>query len=217
MAKYAYGHSRYSLPHRSQPLLRAPLARSLRNMGMSWFSGCRAIRSGSLRVGGRSAARRPHSRYATAVCGSTVPCFPCAARWKRKVEQEDGSEVTAARFLETLPNESQASDLRLDNRGSLDDTRVFVVPASGASSPVGDNPRRLPRQPASRNRPRESVSSRSRTSSGAPMWCWGRGIFRSCGGPSQWASALRPSRFLSAHSLTRQPKKGRKFQRGAGA
>jgi signal peptidase I len=55
-----------------------------------------------------------------------------------KVEAEDGSEVRANRFVETLPNGKEHPIFKLDARGELDDTKVFVVP-EGQIFVMGDN------------------------------------------------------------------------------
>jgi signal peptidase I len=54
------------------------------------------------------------------------------------VESEDGDEVTAPRLVETLPNGREHPIFKLDAKGSLDDTRVFVVP-EGHVFVMGDN------------------------------------------------------------------------------
>jgi signal peptidase I len=55
-----------------------------------------------------------------------------------KVESEDGEEMTARRFVETLPNGVEHPIFKLAARGSLDDTEAFVVPA-GRLFVMGDN------------------------------------------------------------------------------
>jgi signal peptidase I len=55
-----------------------------------------------------------------------------------KVEGEDGMEMTARRFVETMPNGVEHPVQKLEARGRLDDTDVFVVP-EGKLFVMGDN------------------------------------------------------------------------------
>ena len=54
------------------------------------------------------------------------------------VESENGDKATAPRFIETLPTGREHPIFKIDTVGSLDDTRVFVVPP-GHVFMMGDN------------------------------------------------------------------------------
>jgi signal peptidase I len=195
VAKYAYGYSRYSLPI---------------DLGLS--SEHRLLESlpeyGDVVV--FRLPRDPHEVYvkrAIGLPGDRIQMrdgrlwingavLPLRRDGSGKVEQEDGSEVTAARFLETLPNGREHPIFKLDNRGSLDDTRVFVVPA-GHVFMMGDNrddslDSRVPAIAGGVGFvPVENLIGRADVVLGS----WDFPVVRR---PfSQWASALRPSRFLS--------------------
>jgi signal peptidase I len=137
VAKYAYGYSRFSLPidtgvaaeHRF--LERLPrygevvvfrLPRDTNQVYVKRLIGLPGdriqMRQGRLWINGVMLAQR--------------------ADGVGKVEGQDGEEVEARRFIETMPNGVEHPVLKLEARGPLDDTAVYVVP-QGKLFVMGDN------------------------------------------------------------------------------
>ncbi|MBV9591692.1 MAG: signal peptidase I [Hyphomicrobiales bacterium] len=194
VAKYAYGFSRYSLPvdlgfsseHRlleSLPeygdVVVFRLPRDPRQVYVKRAIGLPGdriqMREGRLWINGAE--------------------LPLRRDGQGKVEQEDGSEIGAARFMETLPNGREHPIFKLESKGALDDTRVFVVPP-GHVFLMGDN-----RDNSLDSRvsavaggvgfvPAENLIGRAEVVLGS----WNFPVARR---PSEWASALRPARFFA--------------------
>jgi signal peptidase I len=195
VAKYAYGYSRYSLPV---------------DLGLS--SEHRLLESlpeyGDVVV--FRLPRNPHEVYVKRTIGLpgdriqmrdgrlwiNGAVLPLRRDGSGKVEKEDGSEMTAARFVETLPNGREHPIFKLETKGSLDDTRVFVVPA-GHVFMMGDNRDNSldSRVPAIAGGvgfvPVENLIGRAEVVLGS----WDFPVVRRP--VSEWAAALRPSRFFS--------------------
>ena len=195
VAKYAYGFSRYSLPvdlgfsseHRLLESLPAygdvvvfRLPRDPRQVYVKRAIGLPGdriqMRQGRLWINGIELSLRRDG--------------------EGEVEQEDGSKISAARFIETLPNGREHPIFKLEPKGALDDTRVFVVPP-GHVFLMGDN-----RDDSLDSRvaavaggvgyvPAENLIGRAEVVLGS----WDFPVVRR---PlSQWAAALRPSRFFA--------------------
>jgi signal peptidase I len=195
VAKYAYGYSRYSLP-----------------LDLGFSSNHRLLESlpdyGDVVV--FRLPRDPDQVYVKRTIGRpgdriqmrggrlwiNDAMLPLRPDGSGKVEAEDGSTVTAPRFIETLPNGREHPIFKLDARGSLDDTRVFVVPP-GHVFMMGDNRDNSldSRVPAFAGGvgfvPVENLIGRAEVVLGS----WDFPVVRR---PfSEWASALRVQRFFS--------------------
>ncbi|MBV9569426.1 MAG: signal peptidase I [Hyphomicrobiales bacterium] len=195
VAKYAYGFSRYSLPvdlgfsseHRlleSLPeygdVVVFRLPRDPRQVYVKRAIGLPGdriqMRQGRLWINGAELALRRDG--------------------EGKVEQEDGTRTSAARFIETLPNGREHPIFKLDLKGALDDTRVFVVPP-GHVFLMGDNrddslDSRVPAVAGGVGFvPIENLIGRAEVVLGSWDFPTVRRPF------SQWAAALRPSRFFA--------------------
>ena len=195
VAKYAYGFSRYSLPV---------------DLGIS--SEHRVLESlpeyGDVVV--FRLPRDPNQVYVKRTIGLpgdriqmregrlwiNNSVLPLRRDGRGRVEQEDGSEINAARFIETLPNGREHPIFKLDTRGALDDTRVFVVPA-GHVFMMGDNrdnslDSRVPAVVGGVGFvPAENLIGRAEVVLGS----WDFPVVREH--VSQWAAGLRPSRFFA--------------------
>ena len=137
VAKYAYGYSRYSLPldpgvsstHRLFERLPdygdVVVFRLPRDTAEVYVK--RAIGLPGDRVQMRNGRLFINDRMLALRADGAGP-----------VEAEDGSVVTASRFVETLPNGKEHPIFKLDDHGELDNTRVFVVP-EGQIFVMGDN------------------------------------------------------------------------------
>jgi signal peptidase I len=195
VAKYAYGFSRYSLP-----------------VDLGFSSEHRLLESmpeyGDVVV--FRLPRDPNQVYVKRTIGLpgdriqmregrlwiNGSMLPLRRDGRGRVEQEDGSEINAARFIETLPNGREHPIFKLDTRGALDDTRVFVVPA-GHVFMMGDNRDNSldSRVPAVAGGvgfvPLENLIGRAEVVLGS----WDFPVVREH--VSQWAAGLRPSRFFA--------------------
>jgi signal peptidase I len=195
VSKYAYGYSRYSLPIDLGIAFEHRWLESLPSYGD---------------VAVFRLPRDPQEVYVKRVIGLpgdhvqmrggrlwiNDAMLPLRRDGAGKVELEDGSDVTAMRFIETLPNGREHPIFKLDAKGSLDDTRVFVVPA-GHVFMMGDNRDNSldSRVPAFAGGvgfvPVENLIGRADVVLGS----WDFPVVRQ---PlAQWASAIRPSRFFS--------------------
>jgi signal peptidase I len=195
ITKYAYGYSRYSLPidpgisspHRF--LERLPeygevvVFRLPRDPSQYYVKrviglpGDRIqMRSGRLWVNGK--------------------LLPARLDGTGKVEDENGDEVTAQRFIETLPNGREHEIFKLSAGGWLDDTDVYVVP-QGQIFVMGDNrddsldSRVSPSQGGVGFVPLENLVGRAEIVVGS----WDFPLTRRSG--SEWLSSLRFARFFT--------------------
>jgi signal peptidase I len=195
VAKYAYGYSRYSLPVDLGFSSNHRLLESLPDYGDVVVF--RLPRDPD-QVYVKRTIGRPGDRIQMRggrlwINDAMLPLRPDGSG---KVEAEDGSTVTAPRFIETLPNGREHPIFKLDARGSLDDTRVFVVPP-GHVFMMGDNRDNSldSRVPALAGGvgfvPVENLIGRAEVVLGS----WDFPVVRR---PfSEWASALRVQRFFS--------------------
>ncbi|MFI5014896.1 MAG: signal peptidase I [Hyphomicrobiales bacterium] len=195
VAKYAYGYSRYSLPIDLGPSSAHRLLEKVPEYGDVVVF--RLPRDPD-QVYVKRAIGLPGDRVQMRggrlwINGSVLPMRPDGAG---KVEAEDGSEVGAPRFIETLPNGREHPIFKLEARGSLDDTRAYTVPA-GQVFVMGDNrddslDSRVPAIAGGVGFvPVENLIGRAEVVLGS----WDFPIVRR---PfSEWASGLRVSRFFS--------------------
>jgi len=136
-SKYPYGYSRYSMPFALGPhsdtrlfgknpkrgdvvIFRLP-----RDPGVVYVKRLIGLPGDTIRMeDGR-----------LIINGQMVPVRPAGTA---KVENSDGSSVTAARFMETLPGGVDHVIVKLDGTGPLDNTPEFTVP-KGHFFMMGDN------------------------------------------------------------------------------
>ncbi|MBV8429083.1 MAG: signal peptidase I [Hyphomicrobiales bacterium] len=195
VAKYAYGFSRYSLPVDFGLSSEHRLLESLPQYGdVVVFRLPRDPRQVYVkRTIGLPGDRIQMRDGRLWINGSMVPLRRDGSGM---VEQEDGTEVSAARFVETLPNGREHPILKLDPKGALDDTRVLVVPP-GHVFVMGDNRDNSldSRVPAVAGGvgfvPTENLIGRAEVVLGS----WNFPVVREH--VSQWAAGLRPSRFFA--------------------
>ncbi|SDQ96276.1 signal peptidase I Serine peptidase. MEROPS family S26A [Rhizobiales bacterium GAS191] len=137
VAKYAYGYSRYSLPIDLNISSEHRLLESLPQYGdVVVFRLPRDPDQVYVKRAIGLPGDRIQMRAGRLWINSTM--LKLREDGTGTVESEDGNEVTAPRFVETLPNGREHPIFKLDAVGSLDDTRVFVVPA-GHVFMMGDN------------------------------------------------------------------------------
>ncbi len=195
VAKYAYGFSRYSLPVDLGFSSEHRLLESLPQYGdVVVFRLPRDPNQVYVkRTIGLPGDRIQMREGRLWINGSTLPLRRDGSG---KVEREDGTEVSAARFIETLPNGREHPIFKLDPKGALDDTRIFVVPP-GHVFMMGDNrdnslDSRVPSVAGGVGFvPVENLIGRAEVVLGS----WDFPVVREH--VSQWAAGLRPSRFFA--------------------
>ena len=195
VAKYAYGFSRYSLPVDLGISFEHRLLESLPEYGdVVVFRLPRDPNQVYVkRTIGLPGDRIQMREGRLWINGSILPL---RRDGRGRVEHEDGSEVSATRFIERLPNGREHPIFKLDGKGALDDTREFVVPA-GHVFMMGDNRDNSldSRVPAIAGGvgfvPTENFIGRAEVVLGS----WDFPVVREH--ISRWVSGLRPSRFFA--------------------